>query len=420
MRYFPRTCSEMPGMSSVLLQHGIINAMPLGLYISVPFCRTKCSYCNFASDVFSRTVFERYVGRVCSDIERARETAERMGGRFESAVDSIFLGGGTPTILDITQLERLFVTVSQNFAIQSNPEMTVECAPGTLTAAMLETLQRCGVNRVSLGVQSFVDAEAAAVGRLHKRATVRDDIARLRSAGIENINIDLIAGLPHQTAESWEFSLAETIASGAPHVSVYMLEVDDDSRLGRELMAGGSRYHAHFVPDDDLTADLYETARGRLDAAGVRQYEISNFARPGHESRHNLKYWTRQPYLGFGVDAHSMLACSGKAGEAVRFSTPDALESYVAEAALKKVAVSAQTALEESFFLGLRLNRGVDLKGLSSEFGDSAVRAHADTILDCVGLGLLQREGDLIGLTARGRLLSNEVFERFIVTASAL
>jgi oxygen-independent coproporphyrinogen-3 oxidase len=269
-------------------------------------------------------------------------------------------------------------------------------------------------------VQSFVDAEAAAVGRLHKRATVRDDIARLRSAGIENINIDLIAGLPHQTAESWEFSLAETIASGAPHVSVYMLEVDDDSRLGRELMAGGTRYHAHFVPDDDLTADLYETARGRLDAAGVRQYEISNFARPGHESRHNLKYWTRQPYLGFGVDAHSMLACSGKAGEAVRFSTPDALESYVAEAALKKVAVSAQTALEESFFLGLRLNRGVDLKGLSSEFGDSAVRAHADTILDCVGLGLLQREGDLIGLTARGRLLSNEVFERFIVTASAV
>src|SRR5713226_7653491 len=125
LRYFPRTCSEMPGMSSVLLQHGIINAMPLGLYISVPFCRTKCSYCNFASDVFSRTVFERYVGRVCSDIERARETAERMGGRFESAVDSIFLGGGTPTILDITQLERLFVTVSQNFAIQSNPEMTV-------------------------------------------------------------------------------------------------------------------------------------------------------------------------------------------------------------------------------------------------------------------------------------------------------
>ena len=134
-------------------------------------------------------------------------------------------------------------------------EVTVECAPGTLSPAMIEALQRCGVNRVSLGVQSFVDTEAASVGRLHKRATVLDDIARLRAAGIENINVDLIAGLPHQTAESWEFSVAEAIATGVPHVSVYMLEVDDDSRLGRELMAGGTRYHAHFVPDEELTAD---------------------------------------------------------------------------------------------------------------------------------------------------------------------
>ena len=186
-------------------------------------------------------------------------------------------------------------------------EITVECAPGTLTPAVLEAFQRCGVNRVSLGVQSFVDLEAASVGRQHKRATVLEDLAHLRAAGIENINIDLIAGLPHQTAESWEFSVAEAIATAAPHVSVYMLEVDDDSRLGRELMAGGTKYHAHFVPNDELTADFYEAACQRLNAAGVCQYEISNFARAGKESRHNLKYWTRQPYMGFGVDAHSML-----------------------------------------------------------------------------------------------------------------
>ena len=182
---------------------------------------------------------------------------------------------------------------------------------------MVHALQRCGSNRVSLGVQSFVDAEAAAVGRLHKRATVLEDIAHLRAAGFEDINIDLIAGLPHQTTESWEFSFTEAIASGVPHISVYMLEVDDDSRLGREVMAGGTKYHAHFVPDEDLTADMYETACKRLNAAGVRQYEISNFARDGHESRHNLKYWTRQPYMGFGVDAHSMFQCSGQTGEAV-------------------------------------------------------------------------------------------------------
>src|SRR5882672_10193764 len=231
--------------------------MPLGLYISVPFCRTKCTYCNFASDVFSRAAFQRYVDRVCSDIRRGAETAEEMGGRFERAVYSIYLGGGTPTILDITHLEQLFVTISQNFEIVPSAEITMECATGTLTPAVLESFKRCGVNRVSLGVQSFVDQEARSVGRLHTRAIVLDDLAHLHEAGISNINVDLIAGLPHQTAESWKFSLDEAIACGVPHVSVYMLEVDEDSRLGRELIAGGTKYHAHFVPDDDLNADLY-------------------------------------------------------------------------------------------------------------------------------------------------------------------
>ena len=203
---------------------------------------------------------------------------------------------------------------------------------------------------MSLGVQSFVDLEAASVGRLHKRSTVLEDIASLRSAGIENINIDLIAGLPHQTAESWEFSLAETIATGAPHVSVYMLEVDDDSRLGRELMAGGTRYHAHFVPDDEATADFYEVACQRLDRAGVQQYEISNFARPGQESRHNLKYWTRQPYLGFGVDAHSMLISASEPREAVRFAAPDALEEYVAGVLSSRTAGAGSRQLWRRLF----------------------------------------------------------------------
>jgi oxygen-independent coproporphyrinogen-3 oxidase len=389
--------------------------MPLGLYISVPFCRTKCSYCNFASDVFSRAVFERYVERVAYDIRRASETAKTMGGRFEPIVDSIFLGGGTPTILDINQLERLFVSISQNFALQPEAEVTVECAPGTLSPEMIEALQRCKVNRVSLGVQSFVDIEAASVGRLHKRATVFDDIARLRAAGIEEINVDLIAGLPHQTRESWELSLAEAIASNVPHVSVYMLEVDDDSRLGREVMAGGARYHAHFVPDEGLTADMYEMACERLNAADVQQYEISNFARDGHQSRHNLKYWTRQPYLGFGVDAHSMLHRSESANEAVRFAAPDSLEEYVAGGPYNRTPVPSSSALEETFFLGLRLNQGVDLKKVASDFGEQAVDTFSETIAECEDLGLLKRDGDVVRLTPRGRLLSNEVFERFIL-----
>ena len=393
--------------------------MPLGLYISVPFCRTKCSYCNFASDVFSRAVFHRYVERVCSDMERANSIADQMDGRFDRTLDSVYLGGGTPTILDITELERLFVTISQNFELLPNTEITAECAPGTLTPAVVEALQRSGVNRVSLGVQSFVDQETAAVGRLHSRDIVLADIARLRAAGISNINIDLIAGLPHQTPESWRVSVAETIASGVPHASIYMLEVDEDSRLGRELIAGGTRYHAHFVPQDEVTAEFYEMACDRLNAAGVQQYEISNFARAGQESRHNLKYWTRQPYLGFGVDAHSMLLSRKSENEAVRFSTPDSLEEYVTEGALKPNAVASHAALEETFFLGLRLNCGVDLKEVAAKFGSSSLAGFAETMSEFVSGGLMEREDSWIRLTPRGRLLSNEVFERFVSEAVA-
>ena len=392
--------------------------MPLGLYLSVPFCRTKCTYCNFASDVFSRAVFDRYLDRVCADIHTTPESAGQMGARLERDADSVYLGGGTPTILDSDQLERLFVTVRQNFRLVPETEITVECAPGTLTPAVVETLLRCGVNRVSLGVQSFVDREAASVGRLHKRETVLDDIVRLRGAGISNINVDLIAGLPHQTAESWKESLESVIALGVPHVSVYMLEVDEDSRLGRELIAGGTKYHAHFVPDEELTAELYERACEQLNGAGITQYEISNFARGGSESRHNLKYWTRKPYVGFGVDAHSMLKSASEEFAAVRFATADALEAYVAGASVQRTEVSRQAALEETFFLGLRLTRGVDLEQVRSEFGTGVVTALEAVLVDLASFGLIDWEGDWVRLTSRGRLVSNEVFERFLASGA--
>lgn len=396
---------------------GIMEKVPLGVYISVPFCRTKCSYCNFASDVFSKAVFVRYVDRVCLDIANSEKIAHEMGGRLEMEVDSIYLGGGTPTVLQPAQLQRMFDAVRGHFFLTRNAEITVECAPGTLTQPILEVLLNCGVNRVSLGVQSFIDQEAAAVGRLHKRPTVLDDIFHLRSAGIKNINIDLIAGLPHQTADSWRESLEQTIASGAPHVSVYMLEVDDESRLGRELIAGGTRYHAHFVPDEDATADFYLLAFDTLNAAGIRQYEISNFARDGFESRHNLKYWTRKPYVGFGVDAHSMLQSIDEGEDAVRLATPEVLEKYVNGEPLQRTSVERPAALEEAFFLGLRLNRGVDLVEIAGEFGEPAVDELRRTIASLEKQGLLERSGDLIRLTGRGRLLSNEVFQAFLAPA---
>ena len=389
--------------------------MPLGLYISVPFCRTKCTYCNFASDVFSRAMFDKYVTRLCAEIAQASETARQMGGWFEPAADSIYFGGGTPTLLDVTQLERVFVTIRQIFQIVPNAEVTVECAPGTLSQPVIDMLAQCGVNRVSLGVQSFVDPEAASVGRLHKRATVLDDIARLRAAGITNLSVDLIAGLPHQTRESWDQSLDQLIATGVPHASVYMLEVDGDSRLGRELIAGGQKYHAHFVPDEDLIADLYEIACDRLNAAGIAQYEISNFARTGFESRHNLKYWTRQPYLGFGVDAHSMLPT--RAGDTVRFANPDSLDRYLVCEPPFVTRIDRELALEESLFLGLRLNRGVDARRLEQEFVGVFARQQ-EVIAELVRDGFLEKFDEKVRLSPRGRLLSNEVFERFIATSA--
>ena len=385
--------------------------MPLGLYIAVPFCRTKCTYCNFASDVFSRAVFDNYIKRLRAEVEQSPENAGRLGAVLERSVDSIYFGGGTPTLLNVVQLEQVFVTIRQNFQLVKEAEITVECAPGTLCDEILEALIRSGVNRVSFGVQSFIDQEAASVGRLHKRQTVMDDIARLRAAGITNINVDLIAGLPHQTRESWQESLDQLISTGVPHASVYMLEVDEDSRLGRELIAGGQKYHAHFVPDEDLTADLYEVACDRLNVAGIVQYEISNFARLGFESKHNLKYWTRQPYLGFGVDAHSMFQTGER--EAVRFSNSDSLERYLACEPSSATRVDSQMALEERLFLGLRLNRGIDLNDLSARFPEFFPQQRA-TIQELVHDGLLEQNGSNVRLTRRGRLLSNEVFERFI------
>ena len=259
--------------------------------------------------------------------------------------------------------------------------------------------------------------------------------------------------------ESWAYSVSEAIATGVPHVSVYMLEVDDESRLGRELIAGGVRYHAHSVPDDDTTADFYQQACEMLFAARIEQYEISNFARAeglqSNQSRHNLKYWTRQPYLGFGVDAHSMLAAdlhmddchvadlrAEGQNRAVRFATPDSLDAYMNRASHTTTPVSAQAAIEESFFLGLRLNRGIDLEQIREEFSGASLdggktQGYADRRADgrrraalqdrvasiapwesaieqCVRDGLLEQYGDNVRLTARGRLLSNEVFARFL------
>jgi oxygen-independent coproporphyrinogen-3 oxidase len=233
---------------------------------------------------------------------------------------------------------------------------------------------------VSLGVQSFVDREAHATGRLHdSRHRSRLDLRRLRAAGIGNLNVDLIAGLPNQTFASWEQSLDALLHADLPHASIYMLEVDEDSRLGREMLNGGSRYRAGLVPNDDAIARMYERAIERLDAAGLKQYEISNFSRWGFESRHNLRYWRRLPYIGFGLDASSMLMTidqrepsrrNAEPRSVLRATTTDDLPGYLHGDRQAEITVhAAQEQHEEAWFLGLRTNAGVDVAALAREFG---------------------------------------------------
>jgi oxygen-independent coproporphyrinogen-3 oxidase len=391
--------------------------MPLGLYISIPFCRSKCTYCNFASGVFSAAQMSQYVERLISDMGSIRAIAAERNAEIPETVDSIYLGGGTPSLLPPDELKKLFFEIRQQFKVLPRAEITVECAPGTLSDGVIQALATRGVNRVSLGVQSFVDKEAASVARLHTCEKTLSDIERLRKAGISNINVDLIAGLPHQTRKTWDCSLDAAIATGVPHISVYMLEVDEDSRLGRELIAGGTKYHAHHVPDDDLTAEFYETACARLNAAGIAQYEISNFARRGFESRHNLKYWTRQPYLGFGVDAHSMLpssAVSRDHAESLRLACTDNYDQFLVAPNWSITTVTMTQALEESFFLALRMNDGLSVADLRSRFG-AQLQPYLEVGDELVSAGLLERAKDKLSLTPRGRLLSNEVFEGFLL-----
>jgi oxygen-independent coproporphyrinogen-3 oxidase len=385
----------------------------LGIYISVPFCRSKCSYCNFASGVFPDVYHERYVSRLIEDIRGARRQARELGADLPGVVDSVYLGGGTPSILAPTLLQPLFAALRSEFSVADPAEITLECAPGQLSDEFLAAMADCGVNRVSFGVQSFIDREAAVTGRLHTRQIALRDIERVQAAGIPSVNADLIAGLPHQTASSWRESLDALVGSGVDHASIYMLEVDEDSRLGRELMGGGGRYHAAAAPSDDQVADLYLEAVDVLRRNDLAQYEISNFARPGRESAHNNKYWRRQPYLGFGLDAHSMLRRID--GGAIRFSTGDDLQGYLDGFGCAEIQpVSRRQALEEAWFLGLRRNDGVSLPELAVEFGDAELRSHDEVIDDLAASGLLEVRAGRARLTQRGRLMSNEVFGRFL------
>ena len=361
-----------------------------GVYVSYPFCAQKCTYCNFASGVFSRDLEREYLEAISREIE-SQEWPWRP--------ETVYLGGGTPSRLEFDDLDRILSR------IPGRPwrEATLEVAPGCITNERASDWLHAGIDRVSLGVQSFIARELVRTGRKHTAEIVAAEMGALREAGLSNINIDLIAGLPGQTIASWRESLAWIERLDPPHVSVYMLEIDENSRLGNEVLLNGKRYGAPDIPADESIAEMYEIATTGLRGIGIHRYEISNFARPGFESRHNLKYWRLEPYLGFGVDAHSF-------DGSLRFQNVESAAEYVDRCLHGKSPRDATAAAnngEEKFFVGLRLSEGVA--------PDSAEWTRFEApIQRFLSEGLLARKGERLMLTDRGVLLSNEVFAEFI------
>ena len=356
-----------------------------GVYLSYPFCAQKCTYCNFASGVFPAEDARRYIAVLGGELQRHH---------WEWTPETVYLGGGTPSILPLDDLAALLERVP------GKPwrEATIEAAPGTVTAERARAWKDCGITRVSLGVQSFVEGEIRRTGRKHTAQTVEHEVRLLRECGIGNVNLDLIAGLPGQTAASWMESLDWIERLRPPHVSVYMLEVDEDSRLGKEMLLGGTRYGAADAPGEEQTAAFYETAVERLASMGIARYEISNFARPGFESRHNLKYWRLEPYAGFGADAHSF---DGR----VRSSNPETVREYLEGRPVESAPARLE---EERFFVGLRLTEGIEPEAAEWRRYETPIRRFLDD-------GLLEFEGGRLRLSGRGVLLSNEVFQEFLL-----
>ena len=388
--------------------------MNLGVYIQVPFCQSKCTYCNFHTGVFPESLQHPYVAAVCREItgHRALYSAAGIAAPFGDwdlcTVDTVYVGGGTPSLLPAASLAQMMDALRRSFS-RSFEEVTLEADPETITAEKATAWRAYGFNRISLGAQSFQDTELQATGRRHRRVDIYNAVDLLRSAGFAQLSLDLILGLPHQTPASFDDSLARLFAVRPEHISIYMLEVDEASRLGREVLTGGTRYGAASVPDEDAIADWFDHACARLAAVGYEHYEISNWALPGSRAVHNSKYWRRAPYLGFGAGAHSFNGIERWANA----HDPAAYAAALAEGRWpleQRSRVTREQALEEEIFLGLRLLDGIDLSRIEAEYGVT-FRERLPRLLDARAVEL---DGSRLRL-APGRLAaSNEVIAELL------
>ena len=389
--------------------------MNLGVYIQVPFCQSKCTYCNFHTGVFPESLQHPYVSAVCREITAhaalyaAQAIAAPASGWNLCTVDTVYLGGGTPSLLPAAALAQIMDALRSSFRCAFD-EVTLEADPETVTAEKAAGWRASGFNRVSLGAQSFHDAELKATGRRHRVKNIYAAVRRLRHAGFAQLSLDLILGLPLQTRDTFHDSLARLLDLRPQHISIYMLEVDDASRLGREVLAGGDRYGAAEVPAEDAMADWFDNACAHLAAAGYEHYEISNWALPGHRAVHNSKYWHRAPYLGFGAGAHSFNGIERWANAHDPAAYSAALDGGRLPVEQRSLVTRAQ-ALEEEIFLGLRLLDGIDLSRIEGEYGVS----FRDRLARLLDAGAIEVQGSTLRLAPSHLAASNEVMAELLL-----
>ena len=378
---------------------------PAGVYLHIPFCRSRCSYCDFATGMYEGGLAERYVRALVREIETWEDVESPQ------AVDTIYFGGGTPSLLAPAQIEQILKAVHLRFDVLDGAEITLEMNPGdggVSAVAKQETLRefyRLGINRVSFGAQTFDDRELKQLGRTHTAAEILSTFHALRAAGYANINFDLIAGLPGQTLTGWQRNLAAALKLAPEHLSLYLLDVHEGTPLADQIMRG-----MRPQPDDDLTAEMYRLMIDQVTAAGYEHYEISNFCRPGFESRHNTKYWTGAAYYGFGCSAHSYDGARRRWSnerDAAKYS--QAIEDNQTSIC-ERIELKEEDARSESIFLGLRLMRGLDLESYRSRFGFNLKDEYASDLARLRDAGLVEIDREVLKLTKRGALLSNEVF----------
>ncbi|HKS26662.1 MAG TPA: radical SAM family heme chaperone HemW [Pyrinomonadaceae bacterium] len=377
---------------------------PAGIYIHIPFCRARCSYCDFATGTYAAPLAERYVRALSSEIR----DFSRLENEAQEA-DTIYFGGGTPSLLSPAQVETILEAVHDRFRISPRAEVTMEMNPGTLTPASLREFRRLGITRASFGAQTFDDAELRQLGRTHTAEDVRLTIGYLREAGFDNVSFDLIAGLPRQTLSQWARNLDEALKLRPEHLSFYLLEVHEGTPLAEQISRGRLP-----MPDDDLAAEMYRLMLDEAASAGYTHYEISNLSLPGFESRHNSKYWLGHPTYGFGCSAHSF------DGERRRWSNERDAARYTElieegrSPMVESVALNEQDAQAEAVFLGLRLLSGISLSEHLARFGVDLRKERADDLSRLEEAGLIELKDDLLKLTPTGALLSNEVFATFV------